>query len=71
VPVKEELPNEDLTAYRNAQYFSNFYLQGMAAMVYHTAVGPVSLSLSYYDKPNTNLYMTLNFGYILFNKRGY
>jgi NTE family protein len=71
VPVKEELQNEDLTAYKNAEFFSTYYLQGMAAMVYHTGIGPVSLSLSYYEKPNTNLYLTLNFGYILFNKRGY
>ena len=71
VPVKEELPNEDLTAFQNDKYFSNYYLQGMAALVYHTGVGPLSLSLSYYEKPNTDLYLTLNFGYILFNKRGY
>jgi NTE family protein len=71
VPVKEELPNEDFTAFQNSEYFSNYYLQGMAAMVYHTGVGPLSLSLNYYEKPNTNLYLTLNFGYILFNKRGY
>lgn len=71
VPVKEELPNEDLTAYKYENYFSNYYLQGLAALVYHTGLGPASLSLSYYEKPNTNLYVTLNFGYILFNKRGY
>jgi NTE family protein len=71
VPVKEELPNEDLTAFQNSEYFSNYYLQGMAALVYHTGIGPLSLSLNYYEKPNTDLYLTLNFGYILFNKRGY
>lgn len=71
VPIKEELINEDLTAYKNEKYFTNYYLQGMAALVYHTGVGPASISLSYYEKPNTNLYLTLNFGYILFNKRGY
>jgi NTE family protein len=71
VPVREELQNEDLTAYKKDDYFTNYYLQGMAALVYHTGIGPVSLSLNYYEKPNTNLYLTLNFGYILFNKRGY
>jgi NTE family protein len=71
VPVKEELPNADLTAFQNSDYFSNYYLQGMAALVYHTGIGPLSLSLNYYEKPNTNLYLTLNFGYTLFNKRGY
>jgi NTE family protein len=71
IPVKEVLPNEDFTAYRSDAFFSDYYLQGMAALVYHTGVGPVSLSLNYYEKPNTKLYLTLNFGYILFNKRGY
>jgi len=71
VPVREVHPNEDLTAYRSDKIFSTYYLQGMAALVYHTGVGPVSLSLSYYEKQNTELYLTLNFGYILFNKRGY
>jgi len=71
LPIREELPGEELKSFRNSKYISNYYLQGMAAMVYHTGVGPVSLSLSYYEKPNTNLYVTLNFGYVLFNKRGY
>ncbi len=71
LPFKEELPTPEFTTYKSDKYFSNYYLQGMASLVYHTGVGPASISLNYYDKPNTNLYMTLNFGYILFNKRGY
>lgn len=71
VPIKEELPNEDLTAFKSEKIFTNYYLQGMAALVYHTGVGPASIMLNYYEKPNTKLYLTLNFGYILFNKRGY
>ena len=71
VPVKEELQNTDLTTYRNSNTFENYYLQGMAALVYQTGVGPVSFMLNYYDKENTQYYFTLNFGYILFNKRGF
>lgn len=71
LPIKEEMPDEDLTAFKSDKIFANYYLQGMAALVYHTGFGPASISLSYYEKPNTNLYLTLNFGYILFNKRGY
>ena len=71
VPVREELRMPDLTASRNDKAFENYYLQGMAALVYHTGVGPVSLSLNYYEKENTELFLTLNFGYILFNKRGF
>ena len=71
VPVREEFAGPDLKPFKNEEYFSNYYLQGMGALVYHTGLGPLSFSVSYYDKPNTNLYLTLNFGYILFNKRGY
>ncbi len=70
LPVKEELQNQDFTAFINKRYFTDYYLQGMAALVYHTGLGPVSLALNYYEKPNTSFYLTLNFGYILFNKRG-
>ena len=71
VPVKEEFQNSAFNAYRNDKPFENYYLQGMAALVYQTGVGPVSLMFNYYEKENTNLYLTLNFGYILFNKRGF
>ncbi|MFW5755988.1 MAG: patatin-like phospholipase family protein [Tangfeifania sp.] len=71
VPVKEELRNENLTVYRNSDLFSNYYLQGMAALVYHTGLGPVSLTMNYYEKPNTRLFLTFSFGYTLFNKKGF
>ncbi len=71
VPIKEELKNQDLTAYRIDKTFNNYYFQGMAALVYQTGIGPVSLALNYYEKQNSELYLTLNFGYILFNKRGF
>ncbi|MFW5831228.1 MAG: patatin-like phospholipase family protein [Prolixibacteraceae bacterium] len=71
IPIREELKHPDLTVYRNNNLIENFYLQGMAAFIYHTGVGPLSLTLNYYEKQNTQFYLTLNFGYILFNKRGF
>jgi NTE family protein len=71
IPIREELAKPDFSVYRSDNYISNYYLQGIAALVYHTGIGPASISMCYYDKPNTNLYFTLNFGYLLFNKRGY
>ncbi len=70
VPLKEELKNEDNKPYQNDKYFENYYLQGMASLVYQTSVGPLSFNAIYYEKENTSLYLTLNFGYILFNQRG-
>jgi len=70
VPIKEELENVNSSVINNDKPFENYYLQGMTAMVYQTAVGPVSISVNYYEKNDTKLYFLLNFGYILFNKRG-
>lgn len=71
LPIKEELLASDQSAFRSDKIIENYYLQGMASLVYQTGVGPVSLSLNYYDKENTQFYVTLNFGYILFNNRGF
>lgn len=41
------------------------------SLVYHTPIGPVSLSLTKYDfsSPN-NIYLTFNFGYAIFGRKG-
>lgn len=67
--------NEIKTDFQNIsgpkKYFENYYLQGAASLIYQTGVGPVSFSLNYYEKENTKFYFSFNFGYILFNKRGF
>lgn len=69
-PIHEELEQTDFSAKKSDDLIKNYYIQGLAALVYQTGIGPVSLSFNYYEKSNTNLYVSLNFGYILFNKRG-
>lgn len=49
--------------------FAQFYISGTAAAVYHSPLGPVGLSLNYYDDPGNQLGILLHFGYIIFNKR--
>ncbi len=56
---------------KSEDFFTSYYLQGLAALVYNTGAGPASIMVNYYEKPNTRFYLTLNFGYIIFNKRGY
>lgn len=68
VPVNELQKD---TQENSVRIIENYYLQGAATMVYQTGVGPVSFSVNYYDKENTKFYFALNFGYILFNKRGF
>jgi NTE family protein len=70
LPFKEEMKHDDYSPFKNPKIFDNYYFQGMAAMVYQTGVGPASLSVSYYDKESSQFFLTLNFGYILFNKKG-
>lgn len=42
-----------------------------ASFVYHTPVGPVSLSLTKYDMDSwRNMYLTFNFGYMIFAPKG-
>lgn len=50
--------------------FKRYYILNTTAMVYHSPVGPVVLSLNYYNKKDKNFYLVFNFGYIIFNKRG-
>ncbi len=50
--------------------FENIYFQGTAAAIYNTNLGPVSINLNYYQKESPKFYISLNFGYIIFNKRG-
>lgn len=40
-----------------------------SSLVYQSPIGPVSFSLSYYDKEDRQLYFVFNIGYFLFNKR--
>jgi NTE family protein len=70
LPIKEEVQKENEILVKKNKLFDNYYWQGMAALVYQTGIGPASISLNYYEKNDTKLYLTLNFGYILFNKRG-
>jgi NTE family protein len=49
---------------------SNRAYMAMGALVWHTAIGPLSLSANYYSKAERNWYVQLNLGYLLFNKKG-
>ena len=70
LPVKELVKDDDGST-SHTSFIGNYYLQGLTALVYKTGAGPVSLSVSYYEKPDTKYYLMLSFGYIIFNKRGF
>jgi len=68
-PYRRIEKNADFLAYYGSRLPRPSYLLS-GTLVYHTIVGPVSLSLNYYDKQEKDLYLIFNFGFILFNKKG-
>jgi NTE family protein len=71
LPLRKIEMNDNLTA--NIQKFDlgNTSFMGLGGFVYHTNVGPVSLTANYFDNNDTKWYMVFSFGYVLFNKKGY
>ena len=58
--------------FNNAEYSSEFlyrYFSGMAAIVYHTPIGPISTSINYYHGEKQPYSFLFHFGYTIFNKR--
>ena len=48
--------------------FNKIFFAGTAGLVYHSTVGPISLSFNYYDDPESQLGVLLHVGFLLFNK---
>jgi NTE family protein len=44
-------------------------LMGSVAAVWQSPIGPLSVSLNYYEKNYSKLYFLVNFGYIIFNRK--
>jgi len=71
VPFHEMKKGSKLQAVKSKQLLNSVNFQAMTALVLETGVGPASVGIHYYEKPNTKWFFTLNFGYILFNRRGF
>ena len=53
--------------YSTALLYNHFL--GMAAFVYHSPIGPLSLGLNYYDKTQNNFSFFFHIGYTIYNKK--
>ena len=71
VPVRRINQTDSYGALYDQESYSTLKLMGMGGFVYHSGLGPLSLTLNYFEKENTKFYVVFSFGYILFNKRGY
>jgi NTE family protein len=58
----------DFTAYYGPKFTDRSFMAS-TAMVYTSPLGPVSLSVNYYDKMPDHFTINFNFGFIIFNKR--
>ena len=63
------LRREELETTGQAKPFSEVNFMGAGTLVFHSPLGPVSLSMNYYSSAEEKLRFSLNFGYIIFNKR--
>lgn len=71
VPIREITEASNYIAVYNEKKFSTVNFMGSGAFVFQSAIGPISLSLNYYEKSQTKFFAMLNIGYILFNRKGY
>jgi NTE family protein len=63
-PYKRLLPN---MSYRK---FSKPLFMASTAAIWQSPIGPLSVSLNYYERNYSNWYFLVNFGYIIFNQKG-
>ncbi|MDF2438089.1 MAG: Patatin [Bacteroidota bacterium] len=67
-PYQVLLKTKDLKVEYGVPFSLQHYI-GTGAIVWHTPVGPMCLSVNYYDKEKDPFSLLFHFGYILFNKR--
>lgn len=65
-PIQSILSNSAQKPFLDAD-ITKFYFIGTSALVLHSTIGPVSLSLNYYDQPKNQLGLLLHVGFLLFN----
>jgi len=71
VPVREILEANNYIAVYDENKFSSAHFMGSAGIVLQSALGPISLSVNYYEKSQTKFFAMFNIGYVLFNRKGY
>lgn len=47
----------------------SIYFTGMAALIYNTILGPISLRFNYYEEDKARFGLMLSYGYIIFNQK--
>jgi NTE family protein len=63
-------PYKRLTTNMTYDKFPKPLFMASTAVIWHSPIGPLSVSLNYYERNYDRLYFLVNFGYIIFNKKG-
>lgn len=66
-PFEYIRPDENQGAFTN-ENLKTVFLCGTAGVVYHSPIGPMSLSVNYYDDDKSQLGVLMHVGFLLFNK---
>ena len=66
-PFEYIQPNAEQDAITNKDLKSVFFA-GTAGVVYHSPIGPVSLSANYYDDVRNKFGVLMHIGFLLFNR---
>ncbi|MFZ5972980.1 MAG: patatin-like phospholipase family protein [Bacteroidota bacterium] len=66
-PLEAIVSGDNQEARLNAD-LTRLYFTGTAGLVLHSSLGPISLSLNYYDDPENQLGVLLHVGFLLFHK---
>lgn len=67
----EEFELNRLQSVKYGKLFANSYLAASAGLVFHTLVGPVSLSLNHYDDDKKRFGVMFHAGFLIYNKRSF
>ncbi|MBL7933849.1 MAG: patatin-like phospholipase family protein [Bacteroidia bacterium] len=67
-PYQSILENSSGKAYYSTPFLYR-YFSGMAALVYNSAIGPISIGVNYYDQSNNSFSPFFHIGYIIFNRK--
>ena len=67
-PIKKIVEGDDQSVNFEFENLA-FSLAGTVGAVYHSPIGPLSVSLNYYETDDIQLGVLIHFGYLLFNKR--
>lgn len=69
-PYKDFIRNNDGSTGFGEEFNSQLFI-GTLTTVYHSRVGPLALSLNFFNDQSPNLSFLVHFGYVIFNKRAF